>query len=145
MGNTKCGKGAKVVDVVDTHGTPLAVYVASANVSEVKLIEPVLDNLPFTDRVPDHLIYDKAADSDKLRERLAERNIDLICPHRKGRVRPASQDLRKLKRYRRRWTIERSISWLHDFRRLVVRYEFYSFLYHSFAKLACLIIILRRF
>ncbi|WP_425618101.1 transposase [Anatilimnocola sp. NA78] len=43
----------------------------------------------------------------------------LICPHRRGRVQPPTQDGRPLRRYRRRWIIERTISWLHSFRRLV--------------------------
>lgn len=85
------------------------------------------------------------ADSDPLREQLAERDIELICPHRRGRVRPATQDGRPLRRYRRRWNIERTISWLQMFRRLVTRYDFYSFLFHGFAKLACMMIVLRRF
>ena len=37
------------------------------------------------------------------------------------------------------------LSWLQVFRRLVTRYEFYARLFHSFAKLACLMIVLRRF
>lgn len=41
---------------------------------------------------PSGLIYDRAADSDPLRRRLAERGIELICPHRQGRVRAATQD-----------------------------------------------------
>jgi transposase len=51
----------------------------------------------------------------------------------------------RLRRYKRRWKVERTISWLHNFRRLVVRYEFYSCLYHGFAMLACLIMAARRF
>ena len=43
-----------------------------------------------------------AADSDPLRERLAERDIDLIAPHKRGRRKPPLQDGRKLRRYRRR-------------------------------------------
>ena len=70
---------------------------------------------------------------------------ELVCPHRSNRVRPSKQDGRALRRYRRRWIIERTISWLQDFRRLVTRYEFYSFLFHSFAKIASLMILLRRF
>ena len=45
----------------------------------------------------------------------------------------------------KRWIVERTIGWLKAFRRLVTRYEFYAFLFHSFAKLACLMIVLRRF
>jgi len=130
--------------LVDGAGLPLAVDIESASPAEVGLIEPLLDQA-VTDVVPPRLIYDRAADSDPLRERLAERDIELICPHRRGRVRPATQDGRPLRRYRRRWIIERTISWLQTFRRLVTRYEFYSFLFHGFAKLACMMIVLRRF
>jgi transposase len=130
--------------LVDGTGLPLAVDVDSASPAEVTLIEPLLCQA-VTPYVPSRLIYDRAADSDPLRARLAERNIELICPHRQGRVRHATQDGRPLRRYRKRWIIERTISWLQAFRRLVTRYEFYAFLFHSFAKLACLMIVLRRF
>ena len=130
--------------LVDGTGLPLAVDVESASPAEVTLIEPLLDQA-VTEYVPDRLIYDRAADSDPLRERLAQRDIELICPHRRGRVKPPTQDGRPLRRYRKRWIIERTISWLQSFRRLVTRYEFYSFLFHSFAKLACIMIVLRRF
>ena len=129
--------------LTDATGLPLAIDIEAANHAEVNLIEPLLDSA-VTSYVPDKLIYDKAADCDPLRERLTERGIDLICPHRKNRVRPATQDGRKLRRYRRRWIIERTISWLHDFRRLIVRHEFYSCLYHGFLKLAGIIIAFRR-
>lgn len=130
--------------LVDATGLPLAVQIDSASPAEVTLIEPLIDGA-VTEYVPPCLIYDKAADSDPLRERLEERNIELICPHRRGRVSKATQDGRPLRKYRRRWIIERTIGWLQNFRRLVTRYEFYSFLFHGFAKLACLMIVLRRF
>lgn len=130
--------------LADGAGLPLGIDVASASPAEVTLIEPLLD-AAVVDEVPPRLIYDRAADSDDLRTRLAARNIELICPHRRGRVRPPTQDGRPLRRFRRRWIIERTISWLHGFRRLVTRYEYYSFLFHSFAKLACMMIVLRRF
>lgn len=128
----------------DGTGLPLAVQIDSASPAEVTLIEPLIDGA-VTEYVPPCLIYDKAADSDPLRERLEERNIELICPHRRGRVSKATQDGGPLRKYRRRWIIERTIGWLQNFRRLVTRYEFYSFLFHGFAKLACLMIVLRRF
>ncbi|MEM6798687.1 MAG: transposase [Planctomycetota bacterium] len=129
--------------LADAQGLPLAVDTASAREAEVNLIEPLID-AAATPFVPDKLIYDKAADCDALRDRLAGRNIDLVSPHRKNRVRPKRQDGRKLRRYRRRWKIERTVSWLHDFRRLVVRHEFYWSLYHGFAKLACSVMAVRR-
>lgn len=109
----------------------------------MNLIEPLLDSSSTT-YVPAKLIYDKAADCDALRDRLADRDVELITPHRKNRVRRKKQDGRKLRRYRRRWKIERTVSWLHGFRRLVVRHEFYSSIYHGFAILACLVMAVRR-
>ena len=128
----------------DAHGLPLSVTVHSANPAEVKLIEPLIDSA-ITSVVPGKLIYDRAADSDPLRQRLAKRGIELICPHRRGRVKPPSQDGRALRRYRRRWKIERTIAHLQSFRRIVVRHEFYAVIYHGFLKLACIIMALRRF
>lgn len=130
--------------LADGTGLPLGVDVASASPAEVNLIEPLLDQA-MAPHVPERLIYDRAADSDPLRERLASRGVELICPHRRGRKRPATQDGRALQRFKHRWIIERTIGWLQTFRRLVTRYEYYSFLFHGFAKLACLMIVLRRF
>ncbi|MBL9089601.1 MAG: transposase [Planctomycetaceae bacterium] len=130
--------------LVDGTGLPLSIDVDSARPGEVTLIEPLLERA-VVNRLPNRLIYDRAADSDPLRERLAERGVELVCPHRRGRKRPATQDGRPLRRYRKRWIVERTIGWLKAFRRLVTRYEFYAFLFHSFAKLACLMIVLRRF
>ncbi|MCA9216146.1 MAG: transposase [Planctomycetales bacterium] len=109
----------------------------------MNLTERLLDSA-ITYYVPNKLIYDKAAEGDKLRGRLDERNVELTCPHRNNRVRPSKQGGRALRRYRRRWIIARTISWLHDVRRLVTRYELYSFLFHSFAKIASVMILLTR-
>jgi transposase len=144
VGPTKRGKGTKLMVLVDGTGLPLAIDVDSASPADVRLIEPLIDEA-VTPEVPGRLIYDRAADSDPLRQRLANRGIELICPHRRGRIRPRIQDGRPLRRFRRRWIVERTIGWLQSFRRLVTRYEYYSFLFHGFAKLACLMIVLRRF
>lgn len=130
--------------LTDGGDLPLSLELASASEAEVNLIEPLIDQA-VTPEVPRRLIYDAAADSDPLRQRLAERGIELVCPHRRNRVRPPTQDGRKLRRHRRRWRIERSVSWLQSFRRLVTRYEHYPLLFYGFAQLACLMITLRRF
>jgi len=88
------------------------------------------------------LIYDKAADSDPLRARLARKGIELICPHRKNRKKPPTQDGRPLRRYKRRWTVERTFSWWGNFRRLVVRWEYHIEMYQAFVNVACLWIVL---
>ena len=96
-------------------------------------------------RRPQRLIYDRAADSDPLRTRLAQRRIELICPHRSNRKRPKTQDGRQLRRSKRRYKVERSISWLFNFRRLVVRYERHATLVLGLIHLACVFTILQRF
>lgn len=87
---------------------------------------------------------DRAADSKKLRERLMkERGIDLICSHR-STCKYRTQDGRKLRRYSRRWIIERTNAWLQNFRRIVVRYDRFISSYHSFVTLASIMICLKR-
>jgi len=93
---------------------------------------------------PKRLIHDKAADSDPPRKRLKKRGIELICPHKRNRVKTPTRDRRKLRRYKRRWKIERSIAWIGNFRRLVVRYERHIMMYQAFFHVACLMITLRK-
>ena len=96
--------------VADGQGIPLACSTASASPAEVKLVEGVLIQVPRPEDRCIPLIADRAYDSDPLRERLRHSQWDLICPHRKGRKRAPTQDGRKLRRYRRRWTIERTFA-----------------------------------
>ncbi len=129
----------------DGQGIPLAVMTETASRHEVKLVEPLLEKMTLQNRQPLRLIYDKAADSDPLRTRLKERGIDLICPHKINRKKPKTQDGRKLRRYKRRWKIERSIAWLHNYRRIVTRWEYHAHLFLGFVKLACMFTLLKRF
>ena len=122
--------------LVDGNGLPLAVDISSASPAEVTLVEPLLEKRTLP-RKPKRLVYDKAADSDPLRERLAKQRVELICPHRSNRKKAATQDGRALRRYKRRWKVERSISWLFNFRRLVSRYERHSHLFLGLVQLAC--------
>lgn len=130
--------------LTDGNGLPLAAEIASASPAEVTLIEPLVQKRLVRQK-PKRLLYDRAADSDPLRHRLRRRNIELICPHRRGRRKPPTQDGRALRRYRRRWKIERTIGWLKNFRRTVVRYERYDHLFHGFIQLGCLMIVMRWF
>ena len=127
--------------VVDGQGLPLGKQLASASPHESKLLEPTLDQ-SFAPEKIERLIYDKAADSNALRQRMAERGIDLIAPELRCRRRPV-QDRRKLRRYRRRWKIERTFAWVGNYRRLVVRYERKLHVYSAFFHLACIMIVLR--
>jgi transposase len=108
----------------------------------VTLVEATLE-ARLVEEAPLRLIADKAYDSDPLRERLLEKEIVLLAPHRSGRTKPCFNDGRWLRRYRKRWKIERLFAWLHNFRRLVVRYEYHAENYLAFLHLACALIILR--
>ena len=143
MGPTRRGKGTKWLVVVDGQGVPLGKHLASASPHESTLIEATLDHSFAPHRVQ-RLIYDRAADSEALRQRLADRGIDLIAPHRRNRRKKPTQDGRKLRRYRRRWIVERTFAWLGNFRRLVVRYEHKLQIYSAFFHLACIMIVLNR-
>jgi transposase len=130
--------------VVDGQGIPLGSRVLEASPAEVTLVEHTLNAVaPRQRRKITRLIADRAYDSDRLRTHLAAQSIELICPHRKRRKKPPTQDGRPLRRYRHRWKIERTFAWLGNFRRLVVRYERNPEIYHAFFQLACAIISLR--
>jgi transposase len=144
VGKTKRGKGTKIMVHSEGHGLPVAATIASASPNEVTLIEPLLAARVIR-RKPRRLLYDKAADSDPLRARLARRRIELVCRHRENRRKPPTQDGRTVRRIRRRWKIERAISWLQNFRRLVTRYEYHAHLFLGFVQAACMMILLRRF
>ena len=99
------------------------------------------------DELSERLIGDKKAyDSDELDERLwDERGVKLIAPRRRGCKRPATQDERELRRYKRRWKVERFFAWLHFSRRLVIRYEVKAENFLGFLHLACALILMRQF
>ena len=67
----------------------------------------------------------------------------MIAPHRRNRTKPKTQDGRKLRRYKRRWKIERLFAWLGNLRRLVVRYERRAENYLGLVLLGCIVILLR--
>jgi transposase len=50
-----------------------------------------------------------------------------------------------LRRYKRRWKVERLFAWLHNFRRLVIRYEYYPENFLGFVHLGCTLILLRMY
>ena len=145
VGVTKIGKGTKVEAVTEGRGLPVGVTIAAANVSETKLIEPTLDAIVVDGFAPQHLLYDKAADSDPLRDQLDRRGVELVTPHRKNRKRPKRQDGRALRRYKRRFKVEHLNAKLKVFRRLRVRYEYLAEMFEAFVHLACILILLREF
>jgi transposase len=127
--------------VADRNGLPVSVYVESATPNEVTLAMSTLLRLVVPD-APQNLVADNAYDSDRLDSELRFYGIELIAPHRRNRKNP-TQDRRRLKRYRRRWKIERLFAWLQNFRRLIVRYERHAENFLGMLQLASSLILLR--
>lgn len=143
IGVTKVGKGVKIMVLVDARGLPVAIDTAPAGPHESKLVQRLFDFM-LTRQTPERVIGDKAYDSDKLDDQLAERGVELIAPHRANRKpENVTQDRRPLQRYRRRWTVERSIAWIQNFRRLCIRWEKSTTLFSGFLHLGCSILLLK--
>lgn len=144
IGPTRRGKGVKIMAIVDRHGLPLAVSTHAANHHEVTLVQLSFD-FYMIEAKPENLIGDRAYDSDKLDEQLRAEGVELISPHRCNRVKKKTQDGRRLRRYERRWIVERFFAWMQWHRRLLVRWEYYPANFLGFVQLAAICIMLKRF
>jgi len=115
IGLTRRGKGSKLMAVVDGQGSPLGLFVASAQRAEIHLAQPTLATI----RIPQprgrpktrlrELVADKGYDSQAFRQWLRCRGIHPCIPHRRGK---------RLRRgrtpdpagYRERWYVERTFA-----------------------------------
>lgn len=141
MGKTRRGKGTKIMAVADGTGLPVAVCAESATPHEVTLVQQTLSDL-FVAEPIERLIGDNAYDSDRLDRELADTGVEMISPHRSNR-RNRTQDRRVLRRYRRRWRVERLFAWLQNFRRLTTRWEHRLDNFLGMLHFACELILLR--
>lgn len=144
VGPTKRGKGTKIMAISDAHSFPVAISVASATPHEITLVAETLAQR-FTRANPTRLIADKPYDSDPLDAALQRRHITLMAPHKTNRRKPKTQDGRALRRYLKRWKVERLFAWLQNYRRLVARYEYKVENFLPFIRLACMMILLKNF
>jgi transposase len=143
IGCTRAGKGVKIMVLVDARGLPVAVDTTSATPNECRLVQRLFDFM-LTEETPERVIGDKAYDSDRLDEDLAQQGIEMIAPHRRTRrLDNYTQDGRALRRYDRRWTVERTISWFQNFRRLCIRWEKSTKLFSGFLHLGCTLLLLK--
>ena len=127
--------------VADRNGLPVSVCAESATPHEVTQATSTLLRMVVPE-APQNLIGDNAYDSDRLDAELKFYGIEVIAPHRRNRMN-STQDGRRLKRYRRRWKIERLFAWLQNFRRPVVRYERHVDNFLGMLHLASALILLR--
>ncbi len=152
VGKTKRGKGTKWMVLVDGAGTPLGAYLDAASPAEVTLLAQTLATVKVTRAhragrprtYPARLIADRGYDSNALRRWLKRRRIQPIIPARSNNPRATDQDGRCLRRYRRRWIVERTFAWFGYFRRLTVRYDRLLATYGGFFHLACALLALKR-
>lgn len=109
---------------VDGNGVPLSLVVSGANRHDVKLLGPTLDagvmHRPAPDeKNPQNLCLDAAYTGDLA---LAEVLMHDYNPH----IRSRGEEIvakRKRRGKPRRWVVERCLSWLNRFRKLLVSFE----------------------
>jgi len=144
IGKTKCGKGIKIMAIVDRHGLPMSLSTHAANHHEVKLVQLSFDFYMLENK-PKVLIGDGAYDSDQLDEELRENEIEMVAPHRKNRKKLKTQDGRIFRRYKRRWIVERFFAWMKNKRRLLSRWELYPENFLGFVQISAAFLLLKRF
>ena len=87
-------------------------------------------------RRPDRLIADRGYDHDKYRRELRARGIKPEIARRQ------TEHGSGLGRYR--WVVERTFAWLHQFKRLLVRYDRRADIHEAFLALGCCLVCFRR-
>ncbi len=131
--------GSKHHVVTDAQGIPLAVTLTGANANDVTQLLPVMDAIPPVRgkrgrprRRPDQVYADRGYDSQPHRNALRERSIEPRIARRN------TEHGSGLGVYR--WVVERTLSWLHQFRRLRIRFERRACIHQAFLSIGCALI-----
>jgi len=125
--------------VTDARGIPLATTVTGANAHDVTELLPLVDAIPAVSgkrgrprRRPDRLQGDRAYDSGPHRKQLRRRGIAPVLAKRNTEHGSGlGVD---------RWVVERTVSWLHQMRRLRTRYERRADIHEAFLTLGCIVV-----
>lgn len=119
---------------MDANGLPLALQVTPANRNDITQLLPLLDAVPAVRgkrgrprRRPKKVLGDRAYDSQPHRQKLRRRGI---VPKLARRGTPHGSGLGT-----ERWPVERTLGWLHNARRLRVRYDRLDEIHQAFAQL----------
>lgn len=128
--------------ITDARGLPVSAGITSGEKCKARLAAKAVKAC-FSPTAPVKLVGDKAYDSDPLDQELAGHNVEMIAPNRRSRVR-RTQDGRPLRRYRRRWLVERFFAWLKRERRIALRWEYKALIFKGFLQAGCLKILLRQ-
>ena len=125
--------------ITDAQGLPLAVRLTGANDHDVTQLLPLVEAIPPVRgkrgrprRRPQRVQGDRACDSEPHRAELRARGIEPVLARRN------TEHGSGLGVYR--WVVERTIAWLHQFRRLRVRYERLPEIHEAFLSIGCALI-----
>lgn len=128
-------KGTKHHILTDANGIPLSETLTGANRHDVTQLMDLVDGIPpvagkpgHPKQRPDELYADRAYDSEPHREELRGRGID---PKLARRNTEHGSGLGVF-----RWVAERTIAWIHNFRRLRLRFDRREDIHHAWLKLA---------
>ena len=132
--------GSKLNVMTDSRGTPVAVIVSAANEHDIRFILPlVLQKLPRIGgrpgrprQLPDRVRADQGYTSQDLLGIFAACNIEAEIPQRGQETSPGLG--------KRRWPVERAISWLKQYRRVGTRRDRKLIHCQAYVTLACAII-----
>jgi transposase len=134
--------GSKHHTLTCGRGTPLALSLTAGNQNDIRQLLPLVDQIPPVRgkrgrprRRPRRLLGDRAYHSREARLELRKRRIQAKL------ARPKSEHGSGLGR--ERWVVERTISWLHQYRRLRVRYERRADIHEAFLQIAGSLICLK--
>jgi len=131
--------GSKHHVITDAEGIPFAVRLTGANRHDVTQLLPLVEAIPpIAGKVgrprskPDCVQGDRGYDSESHRRELRQKGIEPILAKRR------TENGSGLGVYR--WVVERTLSWLHQFRRLRVRYERRADMHEALLKIGCIVI-----
>ena len=131
--------GSKHHLLVDAAGVPLAVALTGGNRNDVTQLLPLVDGItPVAGRVgrprqrPDRIFADRGYDHDTYRRELWRRGVKPVIARR------GTEHGSGLGRWR--WVVERTFAWLHNYRRLRIRWERDPVVHMAFLTLACALI-----
>ena len=139
-------KGSKRSLLVDANGIPLSIVASGAQVHDVKLLEPTMDQIlvkrPPAQKPPqEHLCADKGYAGEPARKAIVKHHY---VPHVRQRGEEIAAKRRNPRARARRWVVERTHSWLNRYRKLLVRFEKTVLSFEGLLQLACAFIVFRR-
>ncbi len=131
--------GSKHHLITDASGIPLAATVTGANAHDVTQLLPLVDAIPPVRgkrgrprKRPRRVQGDRAYDSEPHRKALRTRGVQPVLAKRN------TEHGSGLGVYR--WVVERTVSWLHQMRRLRTRYERRDDIHEAFLTLGCVVV-----